>query len=72
MDYGEWAKSYERTADLIAEMVHRNMQYIKHPDVSTSCKSLVAAKIHHDRALIRQCRKVAAELRKRGETHEIQ
>lgn len=71
MNYEEWANDYEQTADLLAEMVHRNVQYIKHADVSTSCKSLIAAKIHHDRELIKQCRRVAAELRKRGKSHEI-
>lgn len=70
MDYEEWANDYEQTADWLAERVHRNVQRIKHIDVSTSCKSSIAAKIYHDRELIRQCRRVAAELRKRGSLNE--
>lgn len=70
MDYEEWAKSYEWTADQLAEMVHRNVQRIKHTNVATSCKSLITAKIHRDRKLIRQCRRVAVELRKRESFNE--
>lgn len=72
MDYEEWAKDYEKTADQLRQIIVRNQKLLKHNDLSSSCKELISAQIHQHRKLVKRCSIIANELRKRGETHEIQ
>lgn len=72
MDYEEWARDYEQTAEQLSQIIVRNQKILRYNDLSSSCRELVSAQIHQHRKLVKRCLTIANELRKRGETHEIQ
>jgi len=72
MDYEDWAKSYEQTAEQLRRIIVRNQELLRHNDLSSSCRELISAQIQQHRKLVKHCLRTARELRKRGETHEIQ
>lgn len=72
MDYEEWANSYEQTAEQLRRIIVRNQKLLRHNDLSSSCRELISAQIQQHRKLVKRCLTIANELRKRGETYEIQ
>lgn len=71
MDYEEWAKDWEQTAEQLKQIIVRNQKLLRYNDLSPSTRELISAQIQQHRELVRYCSRTANELRKRGKAHEI-